>query len=61
MSEPNLSDQADLEAELREDVRLLGRLLGRVLQERTGEAGYALVENVRQTADKISRAIGYHG
>ena len=51
-----MSDQPDLEAELREDVRLLGRLLGRVLQERTGEAGYALVENVRQTAVRFRRA-----
>ncbi len=51
-----MSDQADLEAELREDVRLLGRLLGRVLQERTGEAGYALIENVRQTAVRFRRA-----
>ncbi len=51
-----MSDPADLEAELREDVRLLGRLLGRVLQERTGEAGYALIENVRQTAVRFRRA-----
>ena len=56
MSDPKVNDQADLEAELREDVRLLGRLLGRVLQERTGEAGYALVENVRQTAVRFRRA-----
>ena len=56
MSEPNLSDAADLEADLREDVRLLGRLLGRVLQEGTGEAGYALMENVRQPAVRFRRA-----
>jgi phosphoenolpyruvate carboxylase len=51
-----VSDPADLEAKLREDVRLLGRLLGRVLQECTGEAGYALIENVRQTAVRFRRA-----
>ena len=51
-----MSEHADLEGELREDVRLLGRLLGRVLQERAGEAGYALIENVRQTAVRFRRA-----
>jgi phosphoenolpyruvate carboxylase len=51
-----LNDQPDLDADLREDVRLLGRLLGRVLQERSGEAGYALIENVRQTAVRFRRA-----
>jgi phosphoenolpyruvate carboxylase len=51
-----LNDKTDLDADLREDVRLLGRLLGRVLQERTGEAGYALIESVRQTAVRFRRA-----
>ncbi|HUX27036.1 MAG TPA: phosphoenolpyruvate carboxylase [Burkholderiales bacterium] len=51
-----MNDKTDLDAELREDVRLLGRLLGRVLQERTGEAGYALIESVRQTAVRFRRA-----
>ncbi len=51
-----MSETSDLDSELREDVRLLGRLLGRVLQERTGEAGYALIENVRQTAVRFRRA-----
>ena len=51
-----MSEPASLDAELREDVRLLGRLLGRVLQERTGEAGYDLIENVRQTAVRFRRA-----
>ena len=51
-----MNEQPDLDAELREDVRLLGRLLGRVLQERTGEPGYALIENVRQTAVRFRRA-----
>ncbi len=46
----------DLDAELRDDVRLLGRLLGRVLRERSGEAGYALIESVRQTAVHFRRA-----
>ncbi len=56
MAETRAGEPADLDAELREDVRLLGRLLGRVLQERTGEAGYALVEKVRQTAVRFRRA-----
>ena len=51
-----LDDKTDLESQLREDVRLLGRLLGRVLQERTGEPGYALIEGVRQTAVRFRRA-----
>ena len=51
-----MNDKTDLDADLREDVRLLGRLLGRVLQERTGEAGYALIERVRQTAVRFRRA-----
>ena len=51
-----VNEQPDLDAGLREDVRLLGRLLGRVLQERTGEPGYALIENVRQTAVRFRRA-----
>jgi len=56
VNEPTANDQSDLESELREDVRLLGRLLGRVLQERAGDAGYALIENVRQTAVRFRRA-----
>ena len=51
-----MSDLAELDSELREDVRLLGRLLGRVLQERSGNAGFALIENVRQTAVRFRRA-----
>jgi len=51
-----VNEKTDLDAELREDVRLLGRLLGRVLQERTGDAGYALIECVRQTAVHFRRA-----
>jgi len=51
-----MSDPADLDSELREDVRLLGRLLGRVLQECTGDAGYALIEDVRRTAVRFRRA-----
>ncbi len=51
-----MNDTIDLDSELREDVRLLGRLLGCVLQERTGESGYALIESVRQTAVRFRRA-----
>ena len=50
-----MNDKTDLDSVLREDVRLLGRLLGRVLQERSGEAGYDLIEHVRQTAVSFRR------
>ena len=53
-----MNDMTDLESALREDVRLLGRLLGRVLQERSGDDGYALIEGVRQTAVRFRRAQG---
>ena len=53
-----VSDKSDFDSDLREDVRLLGRLLGRVLQERAGEAGYALIESIRQTAVRFRRAQG---
>jgi phosphoenolpyruvate carboxylase len=41
---------------LREDTRLLGRTLGAVLRERTGDAGFARVEAIRQTAVRFHRA-----
>jgi phosphoenolpyruvate carboxylase len=47
-----------LDEQLRDDVRLLGRMLGQVLQEQTGDAGYGLVETVRQTAVRFRRAQG---
>jgi len=53
-----VNGRTDLDERLREDVRLLGRLLGKVLQEQSGERGYALVENIRQTAVRFRRARG---
>jgi phosphoenolpyruvate carboxylase len=41
---------------LRDDTRLLGRTLGAVLRERTGDAGFARVEAIRQTAVRFHRA-----
>ncbi len=43
---------------LREDTRLLGRLLGDVLRAQTGDAGFARIEAIRQTAIRFRRA-GY--
>ena len=48
---------ADKDLPLREDTRLLGRLLGDVLRAQTGEAGYARIESIRQTAVRFRRAI----
>ncbi|QAU34816.1 phosphoenolpyruvate carboxylase [Janthinobacterium sp. 17J80-10] len=46
---------ADKDAPLREDIRLLGRLLGDVLREQEGEAAFAVVETIRQTAVRFRR------
>ena len=43
---------------LKEDTRLLGRVLGDVLRAQTGEAGFARVEAIRQTAIRFRRAAG---
>jgi phosphoenolpyruvate carboxylase len=40
---------------LRADIRLLGRLLGDVLRDQEGEAVYAVVETIRQTAVRFRR------
>jgi phosphoenolpyruvate carboxylase len=45
----------DKDAPLKEDIRLLGRLLGDVLREQEGEAVFAIVENIRQTAVRFRR------
>ena len=52
---PTADDDKDLP--LREDTRLLGRLLGDVLRAQTGEAGYARIEAIRQTAVRFRRAV----
>ncbi len=46
----------DKDLPLKEDTRLLGRLLGEVLRAQTGEAGFARVEAIRQTAIRLRRA-----
>jgi phosphoenolpyruvate carboxylase len=40
---------------LRSDIRLLGRLLGDTVREQEGEAVFAIVERVRQTAVRFAR------
>ena len=55
--EPPLPADADKHLPLREDTRLLGRLLGDVLRAQTGDAGYARIEAIRQTAVRFRRAV----
>ena len=45
----------DPELRLREDVRYLGRLLGDTLRAQEGEATFALIERIRQTAIRYRR------
>ena len=54
MATPNLSNDAKDEP-LRADIRLLGRLLGDTVREQDGEAVFAIVEQVRQTAVRFAR------
>ena len=49
--DPLTTDEA-----LRDDTRLLGRILGDVLRAQTGEAGFARIESIRQTAVLFHRA-----
>ena len=46
----------DRDLPLKEDTRLLGRILGDVLRAQTGEAAYARIEAIRQTAIRFRRA-----
>lgn len=46
---------ADKDAPLKEDIRLLGRLLGDVLRQQEGDAVFAVVEAIRQTAVRFRR------
>ena len=46
----------DKDLPLKEDTRLLGRTLGDVLRAQTGEAGFARIEAIRQTAIRFRRA-----
>ena len=48
--------RTDKDLPLKEDTRLLGRLLGDVLRAQTGEAGFARIEAIRQTAIRFRRA-----
>ena len=45
----------DKDLPLKEDTRLLGRVLGDVLRAQTGEAGFARIEAIRQTAIRFRR------
>ena len=45
----------DKDAPLKEDIRLLGRMLGDVLREQEGDAVFAVVETIRQTAVRFRR------
>ncbi len=46
----------DKDLPLKEDTRLLGRMLGDVLRAQTGDAGFARIEAIRQTAIRFRRA-----
>ncbi len=55
--EPTAEHAADAkEQQLREDRRLLGRLLGEVVREQAGEAVFATIERIRQSAVAFRRA-----
>jgi phosphoenolpyruvate carboxylase len=49
---------ADKDLPLKEDIRLLGRVLGDVLRQQTGDAGFARIETIRQTAIRFRRSTG---
>ena len=54
---PNSVDiAAEKDLPQKEDTRLLGRVLGDVLRAQTGDAGFARVEAIRQTAIRFRRA-----
>ncbi|CAG1003141.1 phosphoenolpyruvate carboxylase [Burkholderiales bacterium] len=55
---PAVADDADKDRPLREDTRLLGRILGDVLRLQAGEAGFARIEAIRQTAIRFRRGEG---
>jgi phosphoenolpyruvate carboxylase len=48
----------DKDLPLKEDIRLLGRVLGDVLRQQTGDAGFARIETIRQTAIQFRRSTG---
>ncbi len=48
--------ETDRDLPLKDDTRLLGRILGDVLRAQTGEAAYARIEAIRQTAIRFRRA-----
>jgi len=52
---PDTPATFDKDHPLREDIRLLGRLLGEVLRQQEGEAVFAVVETIRQTAVRFRR------
>ena len=54
-SGPRRNARADKDLPLKEDIRLLGRILGDTLRDQEGEAAFALIERVRQTALRFHR------
>ena len=52
--QPDLNGNKD--EPLRNDIRLLGRMLGDTVREQEGEAVFAVVEQVRQTAVRFARS-----
>jgi phosphoenolpyruvate carboxylase len=52
---PELTNGADKDAPLKEDIRLLGRLLGDVLRDQEGDLVFDVVETIRQTAVRFRR------
>ncbi len=60
MAQHPSTEAPDKDLPLRDDTRLLGRLLGDVLREQAGDAGYARIEAVRQTAIRFRRGSADH-
>jgi phosphoenolpyruvate carboxylase len=55
MDVPGQHDGSDKDAPLRYDIRLLGRILGDTVRAQEGEAAFAVVETIRQTAVRFHR------
>ena len=50
-----MSETADKDAPLREDIRMLGRILGDTIRDQQGEATFDLIERIRQTSVRFRR------
>jgi phosphoenolpyruvate carboxylase len=60
MAQHPSTEAPDKDLPLRDDTRLLGRILGEVLRAQAGDAGYARIEAVRQTAIRFRRGGADH-